>query len=248
MLLNLTAFLFCVTMVLTQQCQASSTEYCRLHPKDLNTVATRVLLASQEDEKPFPNVRAIQPLNFSGRLKKSDVHSIKGTYEAFARVQNDGTFSYIPFPIGAIELNHERDILYICAHVDPDPSKRIFVMYFMTGYDLGETSLKSFFGDLLFNSVKVAPVSISPVGFDMVENAFGEYQDLFIVKVALSPINLASGVQRAVMTAIKHLIPAGVERIIITNKEVVFSAGIDLENPDHVPVVSYVMQLEQSNN
>lgn len=228
-------FLGLMTLITFHKAKASVEEHCSLKPNQLSAVATQILKNSQKDndgEAGFPSTVVIQS-NVSGQISSDEnAKTIIATYEAFARIENSGNFSVLPIPLANVELNHERDIVYICAHVEPDSRHNFLEIYFLTGYRLGQTTLKSAIGDLFFNSVKVAPVSISPVGFDMVSNLFEGDDSFFLADIAMIPLDIASQAQRILMSAVKTIFPSsGIERIIMTKSEVIFSAGVDLDNP-----------------
>lgn len=237
---NLISF-FLGLMVLTafHQAMADIDSHCLVKPADLGKVATRILHSGQKTDGRFPSIAVIQS-DFSGQFS-NEVSNINATYEAFARIEKSDNISALPIPLGNVELNYERDIVYVCAHFEPDSQHSFLEIYFLTGYNLGKTTMKSFIGDVLFDSVKVAPVTISPVGFDMMGNIF-ETNNKIISSILTAPFRIASQAQRIAMTAIKTIFPAGVERIIVTDKEVLFSDGVNLKDPKKA-TVDYTVDL-----
>lgn len=210
--------------------KASRDEFCKIKPNQLGSFAMKIHKQSKSEGKDsFPAASIIQS-DVSIQFMSDIDTAVTATYEAFLRVEEDGNFAVLPIPIANVELNHERNIVYICTHVEPDSSGSFLEIYFLTGYDLGDTTWSSFAGDFLFSSIKVSPVSFSPVGFETVSNLLDRLGP-FPFNLMAVPFDIASQAQGILMTAINKVLPAGIERIVMTNKEVVFSAKVDLDKP-----------------
>ncbi|MGZ3775362.1 MAG: hypothetical protein ACXVCN_16680 [Bdellovibrio sp.] len=217
-----------------------------IKPDQLGTVATRILHANKKDGAPFPLTSVIQSDAFGKFESQKNLNdTVTATYEAFVRIEKSGNFSVLPIPVGYVELSHERDILYICAHAEPNKENNFLEIYFLTGYGLGEMTIKSVVGDVLFNSVKVAPVSLSPIGFNTVGDFFGD--QMIIFKLLAIPFDIAGEAQSILLTSIKNAFPAGVERIIMTNKDLKFSSGVNLSNPEKA-LINYRIDLGKSKS
>jgi hypothetical protein len=214
---------------------SSIEQQCTLKPSQLGPVATKILRNYRKAGLNYPGssvIRSDMEVNFTNQ---EGGNQITATYEAFVRIEKNGRFSAIPIPLITVDLSRERDIVYICAHVEPDTKKNFFVVYFLTGYNLGKFSFRSMLGDFFFNSVKVSPVTFSPISFDMVEGALEGLQKYLPFKIIFFPIKtgleLASQAQRLMMSPLKKIFPIGVERIVMTDTEVILSTGVNLQSP-----------------
>lgn len=208
---------------------------CTLKPSQLGPVATRILRNYRKAGLNYPGTSVIRSDLEMTATNQEGGNQITATYEAFVRIEKNGRFSALPIPLITVDLSRERDIVYICAHVEPNTKNNFFVVYFLTGYNLGKFSFKSMLGDFFFNSVKVSPVTFSPVSFDMLEGALDSLQKYLPFKILFFPIKtgleLASQAQRLVMSPLKKIFPIGVERIVMTDSEVILSTGVNLKSP-----------------
>ncbi|MGZ3770749.1 MAG: hypothetical protein ACXVCP_06265 [Bdellovibrio sp.] len=206
-------------------------EFCKIKPKDLGTVAMRIRNQSKANgDKGFPETSVFQS-DVSMEMGNDFETAVTGTYEAYLRVEKDGNFSVLPIPIANVELMHERNIVYVCTHVEPNKEKSFLEVYFLNGYHLGSISWSSFAGDLLFRSITVSPVPISPIGFESVGNLL-EKLGPFPFNLIAVPFDIAGQAQSIIMTGINEVLPAGIERIIMTNKYVLLSSKVDLDKPE----------------
>lgn len=225
-------------------------QYCKLSPPQIGTVANRIHQRSKDDNVDFPMSSVIQS-SFSGSFSsKPDQNNLDSTLEGFVRVAKGGQFSILPLsiPLFAVDLNPERDIIYVCAHLDPDKSKFFFEAYFLTGYRLGDITVRSFLGDALFNSVSVSPVVVNPVSFDSASNFFGGESDSDFLSVLLTPIRIpfeiASQAQSILMSSLKIVFPVGIERVMLTSDQVILYSDVNLNHPDSGSVTINI-QLKQ---
>jgi hypothetical protein len=212
--------------------------YCKLKTNEIEVVANKILTRSHEMKKDFPMSSVIQS-NFNGQLSDDDKKSnLEATLEGFIRVEESGQFSILPLsiPLFAVNLNKERDIVYVCAHLDPDPAKYFLEIYFLTGYNLGDVSMRSFLGDLIFDSVSVTPVVINPLSLDQAVNFFGgNVGEMDLFKLLMTPLRVplavVSQAQSLLMSSLDSIFPIGIEKVLLTQDEVVLSSDVDLKNP-----------------
>jgi hypothetical protein len=212
--------------------------YCKLKTNEIELVANKILTRSHEMKKDFPMSSVIQS-NFNGHLSDDDKKStIEATLEGFIRVADSGQFSILPLsiPLFAVNLNKERDIVYVCAHLDPDPAKYFLEIYFLTGYNLGDVSMRSFLGDLIFDSVSMSAVTINPLSLDQAVNFFGgSVGEMDLFKLLMTPLRVPlevmSQAQNLLMSSLDSIFPIGIEKVLLTEDEVVLSYEVDFKNP-----------------
>lgn len=226
------SYLICLALVaISFSAHALRDGFCKIKPHELGPVSMRILKQSQlQGEKEFPVTSIIQT-DMSMELGSEAVTAVTATYEAFLRVEQDGIFSILPVPIASVELNHDRNIVYICAHVEPDRAKSFLEIYFLIGSSLGDITGSFLRRDLFIRPIKVNPVPISPIGFDSIGNVL-EKLGSFPFNLIAAPFHIVGRAQRVVMAGVNKVLPTGVERIIMTNKQILFSTNVNLENPE----------------
>ena len=222
-----------VLMVFQTQAFAKVGEHCLVKPKDIEALTNRMLVAHQEEKKIFPDSSVIQfeaEGSLSGNGSQQD-----GTFEGIFRPEQDGYFSLTPLPILVVELNRTRELIYVCAHASSqNPQENYFMIYFLRGYNMGPSNLSSFFGDLVFNSVKVKPVGIVPLGLIAFKNIFKGHGSFNPLGLFLIPIEVTQAVQNGLSNAISTFSKVGVERIIVTKDNIELASGVKLETPEKV--------------
>lgn len=223
-------FLFLLaTLVLSSTSEAL--EYgCQLKPNQLNEVGTRFVKVAKSKKQSLPNSITITS-NFSGEWNtNSGKNKMDGTVEGFYRPEVDDYYSIIPLPLFGVAISRDRNVVYICAHVDPDPKKTHFTAYMMRGFDMDPNSFGNFIGDLFTGpSLKVKPLAASLIGITEVRKRFLFWLNWFPLFNA--GLEATDGIQRFIASKIGDFTGFGVERITLTKEYVEIASGIDLDNP-----------------
>jgi len=136
-------------------------------------------------------------------------------YEAFVRPDNDGTFQVLPIPLFMVDMEKNRDTIYICAHVEPaDPDKTEVLVYF-----------------LRYGHIK--PVTPVPLPLTAIKNLFwGPLRKTPFVVIGI-PVTIAQKIQAVLVHIFGDLTRFGVDRVRINNKEVQLYSGGDPAQFDH---------------
>lgn len=221
--------LFLMMLILTAQAHAVG-EHCLVKPDQIEVLTNKMLLLNQREKKIFPDSSV---LHFTGITNFSNTeNSLGGTIEGIYRPQKNGSFSLTPLPLFVVELNRTRELVYVCAHGSSEnPKENYLIVYFLRGYGMGPSTLGSFIGDLLFNSVKVEPVAISPLGLQPIRDLFGGKIAWTPLGLFLIPIEITDTIQRGFMNVFSTFSRVGVERIIMTADQMEFATGVNLKSP-----------------
>lgn len=225
-------FAVLLTFLLSTQALAVKVgEHCLVKPFQLEPLTNKMLLAHQAEKMIFPDSSVIQfeaTGNFGSKGSEQD-----GTFEGIFRPEDDGEFSLTPLPILVVELKRTRELVYVCAHSSTkNPHENYMILYFLRGYGLGPATPGSFFGDLLFNSVKVKPVTLTPLGLLPVKKLFTRENGINPLGIFLIPIVVTDAIQRGLTSAISTFSKIGVERITLTNYSVELATGVSLAEPE----------------
>lgn len=205
-------------------------QHCLVKPSQLEDLTNKMLMVHQIEKRIFPESSVIQ-FEATGTLAPEN-GAQEATYEGIFRPEEDGFFSLTPLPFMVIELRRSRELFYVCAHTSTEnPRNNYMILYFLRGYRMGPRTWDSFLGDLLFNSVKVKPVSITPLGTSGLKKLFSSQNGFNPLGIFLIPIEITDTVQRALTNALSTFTKVGVERITLTSTNLELASGVDLERP-----------------
>ncbi|WP_413291097.1 hypothetical protein [Bdellovibrio sp. HCB337] len=205
-------------------------QHCLIKPLYLESLANKMLKAHQDEKMIFPDSSVIQ-FEAAGNISSSGTAQ-DGTFEGIFRPEEDGQFSLTPLPILVVDLKRTRELVYVCAHSSSkNPKENYLILYFMRGYSLGPSTAGSFIGDLLFSSVKVKPVTLSPLGLLPVKKLFSNENGINPLGIFLIPIVITDTIQKGLMNAVSTFSKIGVERITITYDNIELATGVDLIEP-----------------
>ncbi|MGE5085285.1 MAG: hypothetical protein ACM3MG_03230 [Bacillota bacterium] len=149
-------------------------------------------------------------------------------YEAFVRPDNDGTFQVLPLPLFMVEMEKNRDSIYICAHVESkNPANMQILVYFL-------------------RNGQVKPVTPVPLPLSEIKNLFwGPLRKTPFVVVGI-PVTITQKIQTLLVHIFGDLTRVGVDRVRITNKQLQLYSGGDPAQFEHY-VFRQNIPLEESN-
>lgn len=221
-----------LTLLVSAQAYAVKVgQHCLVKPFYIEPLANKMLLAHQKEKLIFPDSSVIQ-FEASGNFGNEGAEQ-DGTFEGIFRPAEDGQFSLTPLPILVVDLKRSRELVYVCAHSSSkNPQENYMILYFMRGYGLGPATAGGFIGDLLFNSVKIKPVTLSPLGLLPVKQLFEKNGGVNPLGIFLIPIVITDTIQKGLMSAVSTFSKIGVERITLTNSQIELATGVDLVETD----------------
>lgn len=228
--------------------QAHALEHgCELHPSQLAEVATRVVKSYAAENKSVPDSLLIQS-NVEGSFS-NDGSDITASAEGFFRPSEDGYFSLWNLPLLGFELSRARNMIYICAHIDPDASKSHITVYFLRGYHVDPTRLSTIIGDILSEpKFEVRPIPMTAIGTGTVRNTLLKLLGSFPEVIRkYSVLRLLGGVQRLFANVISDFSGIGVEKIEVTEDYFTISSKVNLNNPSEA-LISKTISLKSKNN
>ena len=222
---------------------AEALEYgCRLKVNELDGRGTQIVKDAKRAGKSLPNSITIAT-SFSGQWSNQDGTSnskVKGTIEGFYRPEDDGFFSIVPLPVFGIDLKRSRNVIYICAHADPDPAKTHFTAYMMRGFDLDrEVTFGNMMGDMFAGpQLNIKPLSLSLFSFSEIKRKFLFWLQWFpLLEIGFQATD---GLQRLIANALGDFTSLGVERITLTKDFFEIASGIDQDNPSEAKIIRKV--------
>ncbi len=212
---------------------AKAIEYgCQLRPGQLNEVATRMVKKMHQEKKSLPNALTITA-EFSGEWNSSTEEtqdSFELTAEGFYRPDTDDYYAITPIPILGVTLSRDRDVVYICTHIDSDPRKTHFTAYMMRGYDLDPLRIGNIIGNI-FSSTKleVKPLATTLLGISSIRKKLLPW----LKWIPLFEMSLQSlhELERLVFNALGDFTKIGVERITLTANYIELASGVNLNEP-----------------
>jgi hypothetical protein len=205
---------------------------CLIHPRDLTSVGTRAVKAAIDLKQSLPesmNVQADIDATFTEQSIDGDI-----TWEGFYRPERNGFYTVLPLPLFGFELSRDRNVIYVCAHLDRDVSKQHFTVYLMRGYHLDPTTLNTVIGNL-FSKAQLKVSALSPVILPLGSlDREGKSSDIIHLpwKMFSWQFAVVGGIQRLVSNVVGGVSGLSVERIILTNDRLELASGIDLNNPE----------------
>ncbi len=227
------AKLFCFVAALFFSWGARALDYgCQLKPNQLNEVGTRFVKMAASKNQSLPNSITITS-NFYGEwhpTKEAAKNKMRGTVEGFYRPEIDDYYSITPLPFFGVAINRDRNVIYICAHIDQDPKKTHFTAYMMRGFDMDPTNFGNFVGDLLSGpSLTVKPLPASLIGISEIRKKFLFWLHWF--PFFNEGIEATDSLQRFIVSKIGDFTGIGVERITLTKEFIEIASGINLNDP-----------------
>lgn len=244
---NVIGIIIIVLLALLNVTTVEALEYgCKLKPYQLDAAGTRLVILAHDQHRSLEDSITINS-DIVGKISSSEDdtnNSLQGTVEGFYRPQVDGYYALTPVPIFGVELNRARHVVYICAHVDPDPKKTHFTVYLMRGYDMDPNRMENFFGDLFLDTkLKVEPLVVSVLGLSVIKRKLFSWLS-WLPLFELS-FQLLTEVQGLVSNTIGEITGVGIERITVTKEHLELAGNIDLNNPDK-PGFSKVITFDKS--
>jgi hypothetical protein len=226
--------LFILSILLVSIQSHGASEGCTIPPNEISNVATRILKVANDDSNSLDDSMNITA-DFEGDFSGEDA-KLNGTWEGFYRPEENGFYSVLPIPLFAFELSRDRNVLYVCAHVDPDPAKQHFTLYFMRGYHLDKTKFGTILGDIFHRpQLEIAPLApvLIPVGSISKKVPKGLATIIFFPLIQAFGIQSLAfeGIQRLVTSALGDISGISIERIVMTPTYIELSSGIDLNDP-----------------
>lgn len=178
---------------------------CKVPVNQIESITRRI---QWRDEDGFEDNTALIRADFEGSFS-SDGSADVMEYEAFVRPDADGAFQVLPIPLFMVEMEKNRDSVYICAHMESkDPSKMEILVYFLR------------YG-------KIKPVTPMPLPLGEIKNLFwGPLRKTPFVIIGV-PVTIAQKAQALLVHLFGDLTRAGVDRVRITNKELQLYSGGD---------------------
>lgn len=140
--------------------------------------------------------------------KQNETNDVTMTYEAFIRPERDGIFQLLPLPMFYLQMEKERDSVYICAEINADQSKTKAVIFFLK------------YGRIL-------PIIPKPLPLNPIKKFFWKIFHKTPLVIVDLPFYLADKIQEKTFNLIGILTKVGVDRIRIDGNYVELYTGGD---------------------
>ncbi len=226
-------FIFLAIGVLLTHTAMALDHGCMLKPIQIDGYGSNLVKIVYEQKRSLPDSITIRS-DFSGEINSFEdnrKNKAVGTIEGFYRPQIDEYYSILPIPMFGVALSRDTQVLYICAHIDEDPSKTHFTVYMLRGYHLDKTKLGTIISNTTHDpGMKVKPAAVSALGLTEIRKEILFWMDWFpLFEMAFQAV---SGIQRLLFNVIGDITEFGVERITLTKDHVELAGDVDLNNPD----------------
>lgn len=224
---------FLLMLLISAQARAFE-QGCSLRPNQLNEFGNNLVTSFHSQKKPLPEVLLLET-SFEGEFSSKDGLRATADFEGFFRPSEDEFLSLTPLPIFGLDLSRERIVVYICAHLDPNPKNTHLTLYFLRGYHLSSVNFANFWGDLFHKpSLKVAAIPASLFGTSVIKRYF--LKIFKYIPFASSLFDTAGSVQRFFANLFGDLTGLGVERVEMTPEIVTVASGVNLDSPRKVKI------------
>ena len=180
--------------------------------QELNTLTIQSqvggMIRSLKNENGVLNSENLDSANesFSIESNQNISNDITMTYEAFIRPDRDGIFQLLPLPMFYLQMEKERDSIYICAELSGNQSKTKAVIFFMK------------YG---------RPIVPKPLPLNPIKKLFWKLFHKTPLVIVDLPFYLADKIQEKTFNLIGILTKVGVDRIRIDGNSVELYTGGD---------------------
>jgi hypothetical protein len=178
---------------------------CKIPVSQIESVSQRI---QWRDEEGNEDNTALVQADVEGEFSNDGSVDVM-EYEAFVRPDKDGAFQVLPIPLFMVEMEKNRDSIYICAHLESkDLSKLLILVSFL-------------------RNGKIKPVTPVPLPLGEIKNLFwGPLRKTPFVVIGV-PVTIAQKIQAVLVHIFGDLTRVGVDRIRITDKELQLYSGGD---------------------
>lgn len=210
---------------------------CQLKPSDINSVGTRMVKAYADKRQSVPDSLVITS-DFESDFS-SDGKTAEGTLEGFYRPVDDDFYSLIPIPVLGVALSRDRNMIYLCAHLDKDPAKTHVTVYMLRAYYLDPSTFSTVVGNATNGpSLKIRPLTAALVDITRIRKEFLSFLKWIpLLDVGLEATN---GLQRILSNLLGDFTGIGVERLTMTNEGIEIATGVILQNPSKSVITKFI--------
>jgi hypothetical protein len=213
---------------------------CRIQPRDIPVIGTRAIKAARADKASLDDSLLIQS-NFSGRISDSESEG-ELTIEGYFRPMANGFYPVLPLPLFGFEFSRAKDVIYVCAHITPDPAKQEITVYFLRGSQMDPPSIGTIFQDV-FSKPEMqvrgkAPVLI-PLG---TISSGGGLPDIIQLpfKIITFPLSVYEGVQGILAQIFGGMTGFSIDRLVLKDSTLEIASGVDLERPERARIKNVI--------
>jgi hypothetical protein len=216
---------------------------CNLRPAMIPEVGSRLIRQYNERNLSFPNhvnLRTNVKVGFRSRGGVAEKSVTSGTVEGFYRPAQNADYSYFALPIFNFQLNRDHDVVYLCAHDDPDPKKSHVTLYILQGYRLEPLDFTSQWQDL-FNKaqMRAGSVKVKAIGMGMMDelNPFPLLDSIpLLSQIKDIPTQILESLNRAIGEFVALPMGAQIERVVLTSDYIELDTDVDLLHPEQARV------------
>lgn len=179
---------------------------CKIAPENIEQVAAGIRWQNEYGEE---DNTAIVRSEWKASVSKGKRTTYAADYEAFLRTDHTEAFQVLPVPLFMVQMEKERDAIYICTHLDyENERKSLTVVYFLRNRRI--------------HPITPMPLPISQLG----KLIWGPIENTPLIVTKL-PLSVLARAQTLIVHAFSDLTRIGVDRVRITESQIELYSGGD---------------------